>query len=320
MKEALLDFPNQFHRGYNLVHQQLHATPMHVSQVLVVGMGGSALPGDLLKLYLRSDLPVEVNRDYRTHTVITPHTLIFACSYSGNTEETIENIQQLSEMSSNIIVICAGGKLAQWAKEKSLPLIILPADGIQPRAATGYFFSIMISILEHFEAIQPRKEEVIAMANGLSARMDHPYLQKVAERMKGLVPYVYASDDFLPVVRNIKIKFNENSKTPACFNVFPELNHNEMVGFTTLTLKPFFLLFQKSFDHERTIKRMQIFADIMREKGCDMENIQLKGATILETMLEASHIGDWLSYYLAVANGIDPEPVVMVEDFKKRIA
>jgi len=318
MKQVLLDFPKQFFEGCEITKD--FVSPYHgIKNVLVVGMGGSALPGDFLKMYVEKDnIKVSVARDYRLRKPVSNDTVVFVISYSGNTEETIEALEQLIQTKANIVVLASGGKLVELAHTNNLPLILVP-QGMQPRCATGYFFSIMVAVLEKMNVVSHKQNEIISLKETLSSLMDHAYLQNLAKRIQGKVPLVYGASDFLFVVRNIKIKFNENSKTQAFFNVFPELNHNEMVGFTHLVMTPFFLIFQKPNDHERVIKRMHIFAQLMKEKHLETEIILLRGKTMLEWIFEASYMGDWLSYYLALAYGIDPEPVVMVEDFKKKM-
>lgn len=318
MKQILLDFPKQFTEGHEITKDFVNPYK-GIKKVMVVGMGGSALPGDFLKMYLSEDnVKVSVARDYKIRKAISKDTVVFVSSYSGNTEETIEALEQLIHEKAHIIVLASGGKLVELAQQNNLPLILVP-KGMQPRCATGYFFTIMVSVLEKMEIVREKKNSIVQMAHDLSPRIDHTYLQQLAKRIKGKVPIVYGSEDFLFVVRNIKIKFNENSKTQSFFNVFPELNHNEMVGYTNLLMTPFFILFQKRNDHKRVIKRMEIFTELMKEKGLETERISLTGESILEWIFEASHIGDWLSYYLALEYGIDPEPVDMVEDFKKRM-
>jgi glucose/mannose-6-phosphate isomerase len=319
MKQILLNFPKQFSQGYEITKD--FVSPYHgIKNVLVVGMGGSALPGDFLKMYVEKDnIKVSVARDYRLRKPVSSDTVVFVISYSGNTEETIEALEQLIQTKANSIVLASGGKLVELAHTNNLPLILVP-QGMQPRCATGYFFSIMVAVLEKMNVVSNKQNEIISLKETLSSLMDHAYLQNLAKRIQGKVPLVYGASDFLFVVRNIKIKFNENSKTQAFFNVFPELNHNEMVGFTNLVMTPFFLIFQKPNDYERVIKRMHIFVQLMKEKHLETEIILLRGKTMLEWIFEASYMGDWLSYYLALAYGIDPEPVVMVEDFKKKMA
>jgi glucose/mannose-6-phosphate isomerase len=318
MKQILLNFPKQFSQGYEITKD--FVSPYHgIKNVLVVGMGGSALPGDFLKMYVEKDnIKVSVARDYRLRKPVSSDTVVFVISYSGNTEETIEALEQLIQTKANIVVLASGGKLVELAHTNNLPLILVP-QGMQPRCATGYFFSIMVAVLEKMNVVSNKQNEIISLAEKLTTVIDHVYLQNLAKRIQGKIPLVYGASDFLFVVRNIKIKFNENSKTQAFFNVFPELNHNEMVGFTNLVMTPFFLIFQKPNDYERVIKRMHIFVQLMKEKHLETEIILLRGKTMLEWIFEASYMGDWLSYYLALAYGIDPEPVVMVEDFKKKM-
>jgi glucose/mannose-6-phosphate isomerase len=318
MKQILLNFPKQFSQGYEITKD--FVSPYHgIKNVLVVGMGGSALPGDFLKMYVEKDnIKVSVARDYRLRKPVSSDTVVFVISYSGNTEETIEALEQLIQTKANIVVLASGGKLVELAHTNNLPLILVP-QGMQPRCATGYFFSIMVAVLEKMNVVSHKQNEIISLAEKLTTVIDHVYLQNLAKRIQGKIPLVYGASDFLFVVRNIKIKFNENSKTQAFFNVFPELNHNEMVGFTNLVMTPFFLIFQKPNDYERVIKRMHIFVQLMKEKHLETEIILLRGKTMLEWIFEASYMGDWLSYYLALAYGIDPEPVVMVEDFKKKM-
>lgn len=318
MKELLLQFPQQIQEGYNL--GSLYRTDNPVDNILILGLGGSAISGELLEVYLREYLiPVTVCRSYTYTGKIDTNTLVFVISYSGTSEETVSCLKSIMSQTDNIIIITSGGQLLEIAQSQKYTTIVCP-KGIPQRSAIGYFFSIMLAVLEQSGRIESQAQQLKDLIRFLETGIDHAVMQSLAKCIRGCVPIVYGSDDIEPVLRNIKMKFNENSKTQSFFNVFPELNHNEMVGFTNLVMLPFFLIFQKQSDDVRVLKRMKVFGDLMKEKGLSVEYIQIPGNSVLEWIFAASYMGDWLSYYLALEYGIDPEPVEMVQRFKKLLS
>jgi len=270
-------------------------------------------------MYFAPDFELKINRDYDLHYKVDAETLVFACSYSGNTEETLEALEKSLRLGAQAVVISSGGKLEKIANEKKLPFIKLPV-GLQPRVATGYFFVAIVKILEDAGLVFGKVGELERLGNKLENFEYQERARELVLQIKDKVPVLYASDKYWPVARICKIKFNEHSKTQSFWNVFPELNHNEMVGFSELVMNPFFLVFRDPDDHPRIQKRMRIFADLLQEKGSSVAMIDMQGETLLEKVFSTLLLGDWTAYYLALAYEIDPSPVKMVEDFKQKMS
>ena len=146
--------------------------------------------------------------------------------------------------------------------------------------------------------------------------------EEVAKKLVNKVPLVYASNKFKCLARIWKIKFNENSKIPAFYNYFPELNHNEMVGFTQINKKNnafHVIILRDKNDHLRSLKRMKFFANLMKTKGIEVDFIEIKNGDLLFKIFSTLLLGDWVSYYLALEYKVDPTPVKIVEEFKKKL-
>jgi len=309
MRKALQGFPEQFGKGLALAEG---VSAQDCDSRALVGMGGSALAGDLFNCWI-PELSMQVRRDYSAPQCDSG-TLLFACSYSGNTEETLAAFKDGFDSGAQTVAIASGGQLEREALGLELPFIKLPS-GIQPRCATGYFFSAMASALEESGFFAGRVDEVA----DLSVSADEAAAKSMAAKLKGKIPLVYASSGWEAVARTCKIKFNENSKSPAFYNVFPELNHNEMVGFTKPPAKFAAVMLRDDGDDPRIRKRFDATEKILEAKGVECLDYEMQGASRLEKMFSALYFFDWASFHLALANGVDPEPVAMVEDLKKRL-
>ena len=323
MRQVILDFPKQFGKGLEISKDVEIEKP--INKIVISGMGGSALPGDLVKLYLKDDIdiPIEVSRNYYLTTPVNRETLIFCISFSGNTEETLASYEEAKKEEVSVVIITYDGKLEEIAKKDSLPLVKLIKESptFQPRSATGYMFAAIINVLINSGIVSERHREEIEILDGKLQAFDFESQSKdLAKKLKGKIPLIYASDRFKALARIWKIKFNENSKTQAFWNYFPELNHNEMVGFTDLQGKYQIIILKDKDDHPRVEKRMAITAELLKEKGLETTIIDIQGQDLLTKIFSTLMLGDWISYYLALEYGIDPTPVKMVEDFKKRMA
>lgn len=319
MSESIANLPGQFKKAIELCQDV--KIQGNINKIVISGMGGSAFPGDILKLYLeQSPIPIEVSREYSITTTINQNTLVFISSFSGNTEETISSLYDALEKKAQIVIVTAGGRLEELSKKYNIPMvkIIKESSNFQPRAATGYFFAIFVKVLINCGIIEDKTQELIDLGDFLSSLEIQDKAKGIAKNLIDHIPIVYTSSIYEnSLARIIKIKFNENSKVQAFFNSFPELNHNEMVGFTNIKGNYYFLMIENENDHERTIKRMQIFKDILKGKGLNFTTINMVGKNNLHKVFSTLFLFDFVSYYLAIEYGVDPAPVDMVEDFKK---
>ncbi len=314
MKEVLEAFPRHCTEALSLAGGLM--APKDIANIVVCGMGGSAIGGDLLKTYMTdSDIPVVVNRSYKLPNFVDKDTLVFAVSYSGNTEETLEAVTEAKKRGAKIIAITSGGKLGSLADK----VIKVPA-GFQPRAAVGYLFFPMISVLYNSKLIDVKNSDLNEMVKLLQ---DKDYFENEGKRLAKLIkdrtPIIYSSDKFEPIAYRFKTQIQENAKSPAFNNVFPEMNHNEINAFQFMERSKFVVfIIRDEGDHPRIKKRFDICSDIMTDR-VDVEFIETKGKSLLARMFSTLHLGDMVSYELAMNLRVDPTPVEVIEGLKKRL-
>jgi glucose/mannose-6-phosphate isomerase len=321
MIESIRRFPKQFEKSIEFAGDI--CVKEDISKVIIAGMGGSAFPGDILKTYLQDgNILVNVCRNYTLTTDVDDHTLVFISSFSGNTEETISSFYDAMIKGAKIVIVTAGGKLEELSKKYDIPMvkIVKEFSTFQPRAATGYFVGIFISVLANSGVIDNGKKDLINVGKFLSNLDIEQEAKQLAEKLVDYIPIIYTEEKYeKALARVIKIKFNENSKIQAFYNSFPELNHNEMVGFTNIKGKYYFIILKDPTGNERIKKRMEIFSNIMQDMGLPITIIEMQGRDILSKIFSGIYFFEFVSYYLALKYNIDPTPVEMVEDFKKAL-
>jgi glucose/mannose-6-phosphate isomerase len=319
MKQVILNFPQQFAIGLKAGRDIKTQGPF--SSIIVCGIGGSALPGSLIAdLNLELKVPLYTHRDYNLPDYATADSLILAISFSGNTEETLSAYEEAVSKNYKVIALSTGGKIQELAQKYSLPVAIVPNDCLQPRFGTGYLVGAVLKILANCGLIEDQSQALTTMAADLKPQSQEKAGQTLAQKLIDKIPIIYASNNFKSLALMWKIKFNENSKIMAFWNFFPELNHNEMVGLTNLKGPFHFIIIKDQTDHERTQKRMELFTDLAKGKGAQVDFIDLTGKTKLEKIFSNLILGDWVSYHLALAYGQDPTPVEIVEKFKKALS
>lgn len=327
-RQMLLDSPDQFKVGFEIAKDIF--LDGDFDSIEISGMGGSALPGNILRVYLselfkknpnQKRIEVYQNRFYSLPHEAYSNCLNFISSYSGNTEETVESFKEALEHNLPCIGISSGGKIEQMCKENNIPHIKLPMpyENFQPRLGTGYFFGAIIQTLINLNLIPDTKDQILRTAEQLKNNLNN-YEQKgieLSKRISGKTPVVYSSTKFKPLAMIWKIMINENGKTPAFWNFFPELNHNEFVGFTSPKASFIAIMLRDSEDHPRNYNRYEISARLLQEKGTDVEIIDIEEGDVFYKMFSTILLGGFTSYYLALEYGNDPTPVDMVEDLKK---
>ncbi len=287
-----------------------------VNKIVVAGMGGSAVGGDLLKACMRgSNIPVLVVRDYKVPEFVDEKTLVFAVSYSGNTEETLSALESAAGKKAKIVAVTSGGLLESKAKK-----VIKIPGGLQPRAALGYLFFPLLGVLSNSGIIKADNKDIAEMLGILSKTSDFRVAgEDIAKKIGKKTPIVYASEVLAPVAYRWKTQFNENSKSPAFHHTFSEMNHNEIVGYQTMKRSDFIAIFiRDGFDNERIKKRMDVSKEIISTR-VDVEEVFTRGDSLLSRLFSGIYHGDFASYFLAVANGIDPTPVSVIDNLKKRL-
>lgn len=320
MRESILNFAKQF--AYEPVIENEERLGAY-KKFIVLGMGGSHLAADLLKV-LNPALDIIVRSDYglpKLDEAVFMDSLIILSSYSGNTEEPLDAFREAEKHHYPKAALFAGGALADYAKKLGVPYIQMPDTGIQPRMALGFSLKALLKIMG--------EEAACADLKNLSETLYPEAFEKegraLALRLQGKVPVIYSSADNGPIASIWKIKFNETGKIPAFYNVFPELNHNEMTGFDvkesshSLSEKFLFIILKDPADHPRVLKRMDILAKLYQDRGLPVEIIELAGRTPFEKIFSSLLLADWTALFTAEYYGLEAEQVPMVEEFKKHI-
>lgn len=289
------------------------SVPGTINSIVVAGMGGSAISGDLLKIYLR-DMPVTVTRGYRVPKFVNEDTLVFVVSYSGNTEETYHAYLDAYEKRAKIIAITSGGKLQDDCEK-----VIKIPSGLQPRAALGYLFFPMLGILHNSNLVRVRNDELNEMLDLLKEVGDfNEEGEAISKKLRDKIPIIYASQDMYPLAIRWKTQINENAKLPAFYNVFSEMNHNEICGFKGMGAKYKVIMLRDKKDHKQIQKRMDICKEIM-EETVEVEEIHTQGSSLLARIFTTIYLGDFVSYHLAVWNRTDPTPVEVIDTLKRKL-
>lgn len=313
MREAIIDFPKQFKYEPKVKNAIGHLVKFE--RFALIGMGGSALVGDLIKR-LDPSVDIVVHKDYGLPKGVNlDGRLLIFVSYSGNTEETLDAFDQALKAGHHLAVISTGGKLLDRAKKIGVLYVELPNTGIQPRVSLGFQIKAALALMQHDKLFK----EISKLSNGTFRGLEKEG-EKLAKSIVGRVPLIYASDYNGAIAYNWKIKFNETGKTPAFWSVLPEANHNEINGFggKGKELNRFgCLLIKDDTDHPRVKKRMTVLSGIYKGLGIPFKSIALIGKTDTEKVFRSLVLGDWTAYYLAKLYGNEANAVPLVEKFKK---
>lgn len=301
-----------------------------ITNVVLAGMGGSAWPALYLRPWAELNVPFEVVRDYDLPDYVGPSTLFISSSYSGNTEETLAGLAAAEAKGAQIVVVAAGGKLAEQAKAAEHVFYEIPG-GIQPRMSSFYFLVALVQLLEGLGlAPKGKLAELAQVSDWLKDQLstwgptvptkDNPAKQLALELI-GKSVVVYAGPKLFPAANKFKICLNENAKNVAWVNQYPELNHNEFIGWSSHpTEKPYAVVEVRSnLEHERTQKRFVVTEKLLSGQRPAPEVVVPQGESLLQQLLWTSNFLDFVSLYVAVANGVDPTPVGLVEKFKEEL-
>ncbi|MBW2977122.1 bifunctional phosphoglucose/phosphomannose isomerase [Candidatus Woesearchaeota archaeon] len=313
MLQTIRDFPKQCREALTLPAGI--SVSGNIKNIVVAGMGGSAIGGDLLKSFLGSaNIPVYVSRDYKVPDFVDENSLVFAVSYSGNTEEALSAFDDAKNKHAQIIGITSGGKLG----EKCQKAIKVPS-GLQPRAALGYLFFPMLGVLHNANIVRVKNEELNEMVDILKKTDKfNDAAENLSKKLKEKIPVIYASEILGPVAMRWKTQINENAKMPAFYNVFSEMNHNEIAGYKGMDRKFIAVIIRDRHDNPRIKKRMGICKEIMEVTAC-VEEVQTQGNGLLARVFSSIYLGDFVSYHLAMWNRVDPGPVEIIEEMKTKL-
>lgn len=335
MLQVLLDFPQQCEAAYTIAENaSLLLEKRDFAKIVFTALGGSAAGGELVKsyLYFDSKLPISVLGEYELPAYIDSSTLVFVLSYSGETEETLAAYASAREKGATIIVISSDGALKEEARRDRITFVELPA-GLAPRCALGYLSIIPLCILARLGLAPDIKDslyQAVKTLEELKTNHLHPRIgQKdniakyTASKLLNKFIVVYASSIYFDAVRiNFRSQLNENAKVLASSHVFPEMNHNEIMGWQNpqKLFKDFVVVMLRDKGiHPRVNKRMDLTLEILRSEGVKTLEIWSRGENALSRIFSLVYMGSFISFYLAILYGIDPTPVDKITYLKKRL-
>ena len=326
-------FPDQVNEamaiGYN---SGVRLAVRSVREIVLCGLGGSAIGGDLLKSYLADDLkvPFLVNRNYTLPKFVGPSTLVIISSYSGNTEESNAAHREAIKRRAKLLCISSDGNTEKLARAKKSPFIKIPG-GLPPRAALAYSFFPLLITLSRAGLIKDRRKDILETIALLAEKAaiygelnsDANPALKLAEQLHGrLVAFYSSTERFDAVNTRWRGQLAENGKTLSFGNVLPEMNHNELVGWRVLTdlMRDTQVVFLRDkADHKRIQVRMDVTREVLRRHTERVTEVYSEGRSLLARIFSLVHFGDWTSYYLAILNGIDPTPVEVIDFLKSEL-
>ncbi len=326
------DFPEQMEEAKKIA-EGMEFESFDPHQIVIAGVGGSAIGGDILTswLFKRINIPILVNRAYKLPSFVGENTLLFAVSYSGNTEETLSLFEDGVKKGCKIVAITSGGKLGERCKKENVKLISIPSNK-PPRAAVAYLFMPIVVVLKKLGIYDSDKEVRVAIENLKSLRerlvpespTESNLAKQIALQLKDETPVIYGLAIFNSVARRWQTQLNENAKVLAWHGTFPEMNHNEMEAwandenskrFTAIILRDNFKL------EGRLQKRVELTKNSILERHAKkvIEVVAEGGeeGDYLARMLYSMYLGDFVSIYLAVLRGKNPTPVSTIEAFKR---
>ena len=303
-----------------------------VSKVVILGMGGSAIGGDLVSNLVASEakLPIIIHRDYNLPAFVDSQTLVITSSYSGMTEETLSSFEQALETDSKKLVITTGGKLKIIAEERNIPVFSFDYKA-QPRAALPFSFLPILGFLQGLGFIKDKSADVaetVASLEKLSRRINEGVslsrnpAKRLANRLYGHLAIIYGAEILSEVAHRWKTQLNENSKAWAFYEVFPELNHNAVVGYqfpAELAGKIVVVLLQSAYLLKRIRLRYQATCRLLEQAKVSYQIVEGEGTSRLSQMMSLVLFGDYVSYYLAILYQIDPSPVEAIDYLKEQL-
>lgn len=304
-----------------------------VDKIVIIGMGGSAIGGDLVRTLVRSEakIPVIIHRDYGLPAFVDECTLLIASSYSGNTEETLSAFEPALKNDVKKLAMTTGGKLGEIAESNNIPVFKIEYKA-QPRAALGFSFVPVLGILQGLGFIADKSADVtetVQVLEEISSRLDEKSplaanpAKQLAGHLYGRLPVIYGADIAAEVAHRWKTQINENSKGWAFYEVFPELNHNATVGFPfppEVVEKIRVVLLRSPLFNDRVKLRYEVTCELLKRAGVEYEYVDGEGKSALAQMMSLVMMGDFTSYYMAILNRVDPSPVEVINYLKGRLA
>jgi glucose/mannose-6-phosphate isomerase len=327
--QVLADSYKQVEYAWNNEFDLMHLKDSKYNLVLLAGMGGSAISGDLISDFLVDELriPFIVNRSYSLPDFVDENSLVIISSYSGNTEETLSVFEEALKTKCKIAAITSGGRVKKICDEKKLCCINIPT-GYQPRYALGLSFFSLLNLLQQLGIVE-NQDSIVKQISSLWRKKGQEYsieenkALSLALELTGFLPIIYSAAQHTSAAGyRFKCQFNENSKIHAFSNVIPEMNHNEIIGWETFEEKKLFTKVITITDpdyHPQIKKRFKITSEIAKQSGVEIINIESKEKNRKVRLFDLIYLCDWISYYLALLRNHDPSEIAYIDELKNRL-
>lgn len=325
MRSLITAFPKQMSEAWSIAN----GTPFEWANwspknVLILGMGGSGISGVIASKMLSSSatVPIMANSDYVVPAWVDAETLIVACSYSGNTEETLAALKSAAGRGATVAAVTSGGTLGALCDEKDWPSIRIPG-GEPPRSQFGLAFTSVMRILRSVNLVPDQLYESLGNVSATLTENQSLCIERanaIADLVEGKSILLYADASQEGLLARWRQQLNENSKLLCSHHVFPEMNHNELVGWESGSEDDVVIMIQTPEDHPRTRIRMEICADIFQNQGADVLVVEGDGDDEMTRFFDLIHVGDWLSLILAERSGVDPVDIRNIDHLKNSLA
>lgn len=321
MKELIASFTAQLRQAMDIGEKAVFSkSDKSFSNVLITGLGGSGIGGSIIAHVVEKEItiPVVVNKDYFIPAFVGTDTLVIASSYSGNTEETVAALELALQRGATVVCVTSGGKILEIAQSSGLDHIVIPG-GMPPRACLAYSLTQLFYVLNGFGLISDGfKKDLEATIHLLDHEEEHICSEAyyLAEKLHRKIPVIYSQADYEGVCVRFRQQINENSKMLCWHHALPEMNHNELVGWTTPNDKLAVVFFRNETDYERTAARMELTKGIVSKYTPYVFEVCSKGTTHLQRSMYLVHFGDWVSWYLSEIKNIDATEVKVIDYLK----
>lgn len=324
MKNLIEKFPGQLREAFDIASNAKLNPKNNIQNVVITGLGGSGIGGTIISELVSDDcpVPITINKDYFLPKFVNNNTLVIISSYSGNTEETLQAMEQALRQKAQIVCVTSGGRVEEIAKQNNLDTIKIPG-GNPPRSCIGYSLVQLIKIFSFYNLAPANLlKEVVSSIELLEK--ENSFIKAEAEKTARLlinkIPVIYSLGSCEGASVRFRQQINENSKMLCWHHVFPEMNHNELVGWTEKNENLAVITFHTSFDYARTVKRYEISKPLFEKYSNSVTDITAKGKSKLEQFMYLINIGDWISVYIAEIKNIDPIEVNVINQLKNELA
>ena len=326
MNQLISKFPAQLKEAIeigNAATIKRHLLDIH--KIYVAGLGGSGIGANFVSEFIKDEcqIPFLIGKGYDIPKFVDKNTLCITSSYSGNTEETLSAFKKMQETGAKIVVVSSGGSLIALAKENGYDYIQIPDNWPSPRACLGYSLVQQLFILNKLGFISDEKIGQIQSSIDL-IKFNEEGIKKeakeIALNIHDKIPIIYTTDRMESVAVRLRQQINENAKMLCWHHVIPEMNHNELVGWTEKNQKLAVIYFRNKDDYKRNQVRIDINKEIISKYADPIIEIYSKGNSLVEKAIYLVHLGDWISWYLSDIRKVDSMEVNVIDYLKSELA